>query len=191
MSIEKLIGDLITAVTNLTTVIQSGGLGEGAATGDAPARGRGRPKKDEAAGDVLPGDAPGTKYYINAKLGGGHKQAPGEPKPNIDGLEPATSAEFAAFIEKVKAGATTQTTTTNTSGAARDFKNVTVKFMDVCNAKDIPTAGPDNARKILVQFGGAGTKKVSELEKLNKDAEIIAALDALLNPAAADDDMFS
>lgn len=206
-SIEQNLERLANAAEALVTILQTGTVGT-AELGGAVASGTGY--------KVLEGDAPGTRYWVIEKNNTVYKQGPDAPNPDpavIGGAKIVSAEEFlqkqAEFAKNAKAGKGKQQTAAQTTKPAEtpaqgqsdtasnassntsapSHKDVVAKLMELSKKDKEAMFG------VLAKFLPGKEKadlKVSALEPLNKAAEIIAAVDALLNPTpAAEADPFA
>lgn len=222
MQIEERLESIDTTLKGILQALLSGGtaialLGQPDAAPDAEPEKKTRTKKTAEEGEsYVDGDPAGTRYWITSDETGFHKSGPGQERPaNIPHLmaNPVSGAVFKAKRDEhakksaAAAAATQPASTANTASdqvaagstsSAPTFKDVTDKLLLLSNTP-APKGGRPVLMNLIASFLPAGTEakdvKVPKLDGLGKNAEIIAAVEAILNPApeaaAEDDDPFA
>jgi hypothetical protein len=135
-----------------------------------------------------------------------YAQKPGEPDCTIDGAKIESAAHYLAkkeeFAKKSLTSQVAPTGVTSTSTASSEkpdaapvsgvtFKQLTEKLMEL-NASKAEGHGREALKAFLLKHVGEG-KNVPALEALHKNAELLAEVEAILSPAAAeqtDDNLF-
>lgn len=203
MNIEDRLESIDTSLKTLVTILQSAGAitavaGAPEATTAAPAAETKKPrtkKADEPAAtakaDLVAGDPEGTRYWVSDEAEMVYAQKPGDADPADQSFKIQSSAYYltqkAAFAKNAQdaAAASQKSATTEPSatapadGASVDWDTVFRAIKDLSTA---PTGGREAVLGVLKHFGCEG-KTVPALKDLNKNAEILAHVRGLLNPA--------
>ena len=221
MKIEERLESIDSTLKGILQALLSGGtaialLGTPDAAASAEKKPRTKKEKDaDNAEGYLDEDPAGTRYWITSDGTGFHKSAPGAERPNIPHLmaQPVRAAEFAAKRDehakkssaagtagKTAQGEPSATAQADTAAGTSqpDFKAVVEQLM-LLSTTPAPKGGKPVLMNLIASFLPAGTEtakiKVPALEHLGKNAEIIAAVKAILEPApeaaAEDDDPFA
>lgn len=217
MHIEERLESIDTSLKALLAAMQSGlqmqsvsdtatsDEGDSAETTKRKRRTKAEIAADEAAAaaaktaPVLEGDAPGTRYWVSETLGQVYTEAPGQPVPDDQSFKIETAEHYAAkkaeFAAKKTAAETTAASSApaaaqaaapaaSTSGVSWDEVITALKGL----ATD-PAHGADAVLKIVKQID-PNAANVPALKAMNKNAEILAAVAALKNPAPGGDPLF-
>lgn len=206
MNIEDRLESIDTSLKTLVTILQSAGAitavaGAPEATTAAPAAEtkKSRKTKEEPAAtakaDLVDGDPEGTRYWVSEEMQTAYAQKPGDPDPKDQSFKIESSAqylakkaEFAKKAQDAAAAAASQPSATSepsataqpdTASASADWDTV---FRAIKELSTAPTGGREAVLGVLKHFGCEG-KTVPALKDLNKNAEILAHVQGLLNPA--------
>lgn len=211
MHIEERLESIDTSLKGILVFLQSAGQittlvsGAEANTGTtitAETKPKGtRTKKTEDAppvviADLVPGDVMGTRYWVSEETQTAYAQKPGDPDPADQSFKIESSAhylakkaEFAknatAAAEAQKAAATAPSATPQPDTASAGAPDWDTVFREIKALSTAPTGGREAVLGVLKHFGCEG-KTVPALQALNKHAEILAHVKALLAPAADD-----
>lgn len=148
-------------------------------------------------------------YWVIEKHNTVYAQNPGDVAPSIEGAVQVPEAEYLVkkeeFAKKIKSAEAAQATAatapsaTATQAAAEQnsgeqvsFQVVVAKLTDLSKGKEAGQ-GREGVLKILNKFLVAlpeAERKVPKLEPLKQNAAILAEVEALLNPAVAEVDLF-
>ena len=206
MNIEQRLESIDTSLKTLVTILQSAGAitavaGAPEAATAAPAAETKKPrtkKTDEPAvkQDLVDGDPEGTRYWVSEEAQTAYAQKPGDPDPKDQSFKIESStqylakkAEFAKNAQDAAAAsqkpattepsATAQPDTASAQTSGADWDTV---FRAIKELSPAPTGGREAVLGVLKHFGCEG-KTVPALKDLNKNAEILAHVQGLLNPA--------
>lgn len=213
MTIEATLESIDTTMKAILAAMQSGNQ-MAAATVETTKGTRKSSKKDapeEAKGEpVVDGDPAGTQYWDSECNAIVFAQMAGDAPPQNDTFVKVTAAEYLAkkaayeFAEKnaavASAATMNQTTATtapsapaaqataseNTSGAEPTWDETVNKLKALATN---PAHGQAAVKAIISQIDPTAAN-VPALQKLGRNADIIAAVDALLNPATGDAGMW-
>jgi hypothetical protein len=208
MTFEDRLASIDNTLKALLTIFQTSSsatvlLGE-PTTAEKPASRRTKKSEPEtAAATTAASAAPQeqaatTVFWLIEKHNTVYEQRAGEPAPSIEGAVQVTETEYLAkkeeFAKKINSAAAqqapagtapsapaTQDAAAQSSAESVTFQQVVEKLTELSKGKN-PGQGRDGVLSILTEYGVA---KVPALEPLKKNAEILAKVEALLNPAAA------
>jgi hypothetical protein len=212
MSLELAINENTATLRLLITLLQSGAalpasltVPETAAAAPAPAterkprtRAAGSPELNDGkkvSVKLVEGDPEGTRYFHIPKHSTVCVVKPGEVVPSIEGTVEIGGEGYLKLKEEyaAKKPETTGSTSTDSSAKQDDAAAPGVVWDDllkqivVLSKDERATCGRAGVKTILDKYKVA---KVPELQALDKNADILADVTALLNPAAAEDDLF-
>ena len=161
-----------------------------------------RKAKDEPAvkQDLVAGDPEGTRYWVSEEAKTAYAQKPGDPDPADQSFKIESSAqylakkaEFAKNAQEAAAAsqkpATTEPSATaqpDTASAATSGADWDTVFRAIKELSTAPTGGREAVLGVLKHFGCEG-KTVPALKDLNKNADILAHVTALMTPAQDSD----
>jgi hypothetical protein len=149
------------------------------------------------------GDPVGTRYWLIEKHNTVYAQKPGDPDPTLEGALIVSPAEYTAkkeeFAKKfvhlsqqtaerttevaaTPAQSTPDASTASSATSAVSFEDVVSKLQEL-NRSTLPGHGRDGVMAVLTKFGKA---KVPELASVQDNAAVLAAVEAILSPAADD-----
>lgn len=207
MNIEERLESIDTSLKTLVTILQSAGAisavaGAPETAATAPAadtkKPRGKAKEESAAKqDLVAGDPEGTRYWVSEEAKTAYAQKPGDPDPKDQSFKIESSAHYLAkkaeFAKNAQdaAAASQQPATTEPSatapadGASVDWDTTFRAIKDLSTAP-APNGGREAVLRVLKHFGCEG-KLVPALKDLNKNAEILAHVTALMTPAQDSD----
>lgn len=145
---------------------------------------------------LVAGDAEGTRYWVSEETQTAYAQKPGDPDPADQSFKIESSAHYlakkaefaknaAAAAEAQKAAATAPSATAQPDTASAGAPDWETVFREIKALSTAPTGGREAVLGVLKHFGCEG-KTVPALQALNKHAEILAHVKALLAPAADD-----
>lgn len=209
MSLEQTLGQTNTLLTQLITILTTG-LEAQATIGEPEKKTRARksekseliaPTPTQALG-LVEGDPEGTRYWVVEKHNTAYAQKPGDADCSIQGAEIVTAehflkkkAEFAAKMEAVLAAqkspaatpaAASPTAPTASSQQPVAFQQI-VDRITVLNKSPEAGHGREGVLAILRKYlPGDERPSVTKLQALNRNAEILADIEAALAPAAAE-----
>ena len=206
MHIEEILSSIDTTLKALLASVQSGVQmsastiavddGEASETTKRTRRTKAQIAADEAA-EAAAKAAPKetTRYWVSESLGQVYAELPGSPQPSDQSFKieseahyNAKKAEFEAKKAASTAAASSEPAATRAAAVATSTSG-SVSWDDVVTAlKGLatnPAHGADAVVKIVKEFD-AKAANVPALKALNKNAEIVAAVNALLNPAATE-----
>lgn len=209
MNIEDRLESIDTSLKTLVTILQSAGAitavaGAPEVATAAPAADT-KPKttrkaKEETAvkQDLVDGDPEGTRYWVSEKTQTAYAQKPGDPDPKDQSFKIESSdhylakkAEFAKKAQDAAAAAASQASATSAPSATAQPDTASAQtsgadwdkvFRAIKELSTAPTGGREAVLGVLKHFGCEG-KTVPALKDLNKNAEILAHVEGLLNPA--------
>ena len=209
MNIEDRLESIDTSLKTLVTILQSAGAITAVAgapeVAAAPAA-ETKPKatrkaKDEPAvkQDLVAGDPEGTRYWVSDEAKTAYAQKPGDPDPADQSFKIESStqylakkAEFAKNAQDAAAASQKPATTEPSATAQQDTASVQTSgadwdtvFRAIKELSTAPTGGREAVLGVLKHFGCEG-KTVPSLKDLNKNAEILAHVNALMAPAGDD-----
>jgi len=154
-----------------------------------------------AAMGVVEGDPAGTRYWVSENLQTVYAQTPGNPDPQDQSFKIESAAHYTtkkSEFAKKSNPATGAQSTDNAKTPAQDSAASTASSdtpwesvmaqIKLLNAGTAPGQGRDGVLAVLAKFDKTGAK-VPELATLGKNAEILAFVNSLLNPAADADDL--
>ena len=209
MSLEQTLGHTNTLLSQLITILTTG-LEAQATIGEPEKKTRTR-KAAEAPAVIAPtptqalglvdGDPEGTRYWVVEKHNTAYAQKPGDADCTIQGAEIVTAehflkkkAEFAAKTEAVLAAqkspvdtpaAASPTAPTASSQQPVAFSQI-VDRITVLNKSPEAGHGREGVLAILRKYlPGDERPSVTKLQALNRNAEILADIEAALAPAEA------
>lgn len=213
MNIEDRLESIDTSLKTLVTILQSAGAitavagaPEAAAAAPAADTKKTRTKKTDdavsaatAKADLVAGDPDGTRYWVSEETQTAYAQKPGDPDPRDQSFKIESSAQYlvkkaefaknaqdaAAASQKpatTEPSATAQPDTASAQTSGADWDTV---FRAIKELSTAPTGGREAVLGVLKHFGCEG-KTVPALKDLNKNAEILAHVTALMTPAADD-----
>mgnify|MGYP001016467878 CR=1 FL=1 len=207
MTFEDRLESIDTSLKTLVTILQSAGAITAVAgapetsQADAKAPTKPRTKKTEdapaaAKPDLVAGDPQGTRYWVSEETQTVYAQKPGDPDPADQSFKIESSAhylakkaEFAknadAAAEAQKPAATAPSATAQPDTASAGAPDWDTVFRAIKALSTAPTGGREAVLGVLKHFGCEG-KTVPALQALNKNAEILAHVKALLAPQADD-----
>ena len=210
MHIEERLESIDLTLKALLTAMQSGAQMsatlESTSTDDAETTKRKRRTKAEIAADdaaeaaakaapVVEGDAPGTRYWVSESLGQVYAELPGSPQPSDQSFKIESEAHYNAKKAEFEAKKAASTEAASSAPAATQAAAVATSASGSVSWDDVVTAlkglatnpahGADAVVKIVKEFD-AKAANVPALKALNKNAEIVAAVNALLNPVATE-----
>lgn len=149
--------------------------------------------------DVVTGDPEGTRYWVIEAHNTVYAQKPGEPDVTIEGKVQVGAIEYLnkkeAFAKKSLTSAPaaqTGATTTSTDSSPKQDDAVAVSFKDVTDALmqlNQSTAAGHGHAGLKAFLAKHAVERVPALQALNKNAELLAEINALLTPAT-DDNLF-
>lgn len=206
MHIEETLSSIDTTLKALLASVQSGVQmsastpavddGEASETTKRTRRTKAQIAADEAA-EAAAKAAPEktTRYWVSESLGQVYAELPGSPQPSDQSFKieseahyNAKKAEFEAKKAASTAAASSEPAATRAAAVATSASG-SVSWDDVVTAlKGLatnPAHGADAVVKIVKEFD-AKAANVPALKALNKNAEIVAAVNALLNPVATE-----
>ena len=213
MNIEDRLESIDTSLKTLVTILQSAGAitavaGAPEAATAAPAAETKKPrtkKTDEPTAttkaDLVDGDPEGTRYWVSEETQTAYAQKPGDPDPKEQSFKIESSAqylakkaEFAKNAQDAAAASQKPATTEPSATAQPDTASAATSASDevtwdaaVTALKTLaqnPAHGSTAVMAVIKQIDPAAAN-VPALKPLGKNAEIVAAVDALLNPKAA------
>lgn len=208
MSLEQTLGQTNTLLSQLITILTTG-LEAQATIGEPEKKTRTRkaseqpavvtPTPTQALG-LVEGDPEGTRYFVIEKHNSVYAQKPGEADCTIAGCEIVTAehylmkkAEFAAKTQAIlaaqKSPAATQAAASPTAPTASPSQPVAfqqiVDRITVLNKSPEAGHGREGVLVILRKYlPGDERPSVTKLQALNRNAEILADIEAALAPAA-------
>ncbi|WP_315127316.1 hypothetical protein [Comamonas antarctica] len=169
MSIEQTLAEINASLKTLVAIAQSGAQVAAAAAADGAAETKGTRGKGKAK-DAAAADTTGTAVT----------QESNEKK---DPAASAATTQQATATSAPSATAQAGTASASNSTGAPTWDDVVAGLQGL--AKD-PAHGPVAVKEIITKFGAAtGATNVPGLQALGKNAEILAEVNARLNPAAA------
>ena len=207
MHIEEILSSIDTTLKALLASVQSGVQmsastiavddGEASETTKRTRRTKAQIAADEAA-EAAAKAAPEktTRYWVSESLGQVYAELPGSPQPSDQSFKieseahyNAKKAEFeakkaasTAAASSAPAATTAAASETSTAGSAVTWDQVVTALKGLATN---PAHGADAVVKIVKEFD-AKAANVPALKALNKNAEIVAAVNALLNPVATE-----
>ena len=212
MNIEARLESIDTSLKTLVTILQSAGAitavaGAPEVTTAAPVADKPkttRKAKDEPAAptkaDLVAGDPEGTRYWVSEEAKTAYAQKPGDPDPADQSFKIESSAqylakkaEFAKNAQEAAAAsqkpATTEPSATaqpDTASAKTSDADWDTVFRAIKELSTAPTGGREAVLGVLKHFGCEG-KTVPSLKDLNRNADILAHVTALMTPAQDSD----
>lgn len=214
MNIEDRLESIDTSLKTLVTILQSAGAitavaGAPEAAAAAPAAETKKPrasskKTDEPAAttkaDLVDGDPEGTRYWVSEETQTAYAQKPGDPDPKDQSFKIESSAQYLAkkaqFAKNAQDAAaasqkpaTTEPSATaqpDTASAATSGADWDTVFRAIKELSTAPTGGREAVLGVLKHFGCEG-KTVPSLKDLNRNADILAHVTALMTPAQDSD----
>jgi hypothetical protein len=209
MTFEDRLESIDTSLKTLVTILQSAGVITAAVDSasntiaadiaEAPKKTRAKKTEDAPAAakpDLVAGDAEGTRYWVSEETQTAYAQKPGDPDPADQSFKIESSAHYlakkaefaknaAAAAEAQKPAATAPSATAQPDTASAGAPDWDTVFREIKALSTAPTGGREAVLGVLKHFGCEG-KTVPALQALNKHAEILAHVKALLAPAADD-----
>ena len=213
MTFEDRLESIDTSLKTLVTILQSAGViarvAEGTefanvkpveATTDTKPKATRAKKTEDAPADTKPdlvaGDAEGTRYWVSEETQTVYAQKPGDIDPTDQSFKIESSAHYlakkaefaknaAAAAEAQKPAATAPSATVQADTASAGAPDWDTVFREIKALSTAPTGGREAVLGVLKHFGCEG-KTVPALQALNKNADILAHVKALLAPAADD-----
>ena len=147
----------------------------------------------EAADKVAPKET--TRYWVSETLGQVYAELPGQPVPDDQSFKIESAAHYNAKKAEFEAKKAASTAAASSAPAATQAAAVATSASGSVSWDDVVTAlkglatnpahGADAVVKIVKEFD-AKAANVPALKALNKNAEIVAAVNALLNPVATE-----
>ena len=206
MHIEEILSSIDTTLKALLASVQSGVQmsastiavddGEASETTKRTRRTKAQIAADEAA-EAAAKAAPEktTRYWVSESLGQVYAELPGSPQPSDQSFKIESEAHYNAKKAEFEAKKAASTAAASSAPAATQAAAVATSASGSVSWDDVVTAlkglatnpahGADAVVKIVKEFD-AKAANVPALKALNKNAEIVAAVNALLNPAATD-----
>ena len=205
MHIEEILSSIDTTLKALLASAQSGvqltATLESTSTDDAETTKRTRRTKAqiaadeaaEAAAKAAPKET--TRYWVSESLGQVYAELPGSPQPSDQSFKIESEAHYNAKKAEFEAKKAASTEAASSAPAATQAAAVATSASGSVSWDDVVTAlkglatnpahGADAVVKIVKEFD-AKAANVPALKALNKNAEIVAAVNALLNPVATE-----
>ena len=147
----------------------------------------------EAAAKAAPKET--TRYWVSESLGQVYAELPGSPQPSDQSFKIESEAHYNAKKAEFEAKKAASTAAASSAPAATQAAAVATSASGSVSWDDVVTAlkglatnpahGADAVVKIVKEFDAKATN-VPALKALNKNAEIVAAVNALLNPVATE-----
>lgn len=206
MHIEEILSSIDTTLKALLASVQSGVQmsastiavddGEASETTKRTRRTKAQIAADEAA-EAAAKAAPEktTRYWVSESLGQVYAELPGSPQPSDQSFKIESEAHYNAKKAEFEAKKAASTAAASSAPAATQAAAVATSASGSVSWDDVVTAlkglatnpahGADAVVKIVKEFD-AKAANVPALKALNKNAEIVAAVNALLNPAATE-----
>lgn len=208
MHIEEILSSIDTTLKALLASVQSGVQmsasigtvtvddGEASETTKRTRRTKAQIAADEAA-EAAAKAAPKetTRYWVSESLGQVYAELPGSPQPSDQSFKIESEAHYNAKKAEFEAKKAASTAAASSEPAATPDAVVATSASGSVSWDDVVTAlkglaanpahGADAVVKIVKEFD-AKAANVPALKALNKNAEIVAAVNALLNPVATE-----
>ena len=206
MHIEEILSSIDTTLKALLASVQSGVQmsastiavddGEASETTKRTRRTKAQIAADEAA-EAAAKAAPKetTRYWVSESLGQVYAELPGSPQPSDQSFKIESEAHYNAKKAEFEAKKAASTAAASSAPAATQAAAVATSASGSVSWDDVVTAlkglatnpahGADAVVKIVKEFD-AKAANVPALKALNKNAEIVAAVNALLNPVATE-----